>query len=125
MSYNATLNRRQFLALGAAALAAPQTRANTRVPVGVLLLAPEKELNADFNGTLKAVAQMGFEGVEFTHYIDWTVARAKEVRAALDEVHLECYSTHNEPQVFTNRLEHAIEINSILGSKTVSCVRGL
>jgi sugar phosphate isomerase/epimerase len=125
MLRNTTFNRRRFLALGAASLAALQAGAKARVPVGVLLFAAQKELIADFNGTLKAVAQMGFEGVEFTQYIDWTVARAKEIRAVLDDVHLQCYSTHNEPQVFTNRLEHAMEVNSILGSKTVSCVRGL
>src|SRR5581483_1696215 len=38
---------------------------------------------------------------------------------------LACYSTHNEPQVFVDRLDHAIEVNHILGSWTVSCVRGL
>ena len=31
----------------------------------------------------------------------------------------------NEPQVFVDRLDHAIEINHILGSASVSCVRGL
>jgi sugar phosphate isomerase/epimerase len=93
--------------------------------VGVLLYAVQKELNADFDGTLHGVAGMGYEGVEFTQYIDWTPARAKEIRARLDEFHLTCYSTHNEPQVFTERLDHAIEINHILGSESISCVRGL
>jgi sugar phosphate isomerase/epimerase len=89
------------------------------------MYAVQKELNADFDGTVRSVAAMGYEGVEFTQYIDWTPARAKEIRALLDQVHLTCYSTHNEPQVFTDRLDHAIEINHILGSETISCVRGL
>ncbi len=115
-------SRRGFLALAAASVYA-QTRRH--IPVGVLLYAVQKELNADFEGTLRSVAKMGYEGVEFTQYIDWTPVRAKEIRSQLDSLHLKCYSTHNEPEVFADRLEHAIEINHILGSESVSCVRGL
>lgn len=118
-------SRRGFVALGAASVAALRAESRKHIPVGVLLYAVQKELNADFEGTLRAVAKMGYEGVEFTQYIDWTPARAKDIRAQLDSLHLKCYSTHNEPEVFTDRLDHAIEINHILGSESISCVRGL
>ena len=120
-----TLHRRQFLASAAAPLLARRTTGRKSIPVGVLLFAVQKQLDSDFEGTLRAVAGMGYDGVEFTHYIDWTPARAKEVRKALDSLHLRCYSTHNEPKVFVDRLDHAIEVNHILGSESISCVRGL
>ena len=119
------LHRRQFLASAAASLVTSRAASKKSIPVGVLLFAVQKQLDSDFEGTIRAVAQMGYDGVEFTHYIDWTPARAKEIRKTLDSVHLRCYSTHNEPQVFVDRLDHAIEINHILGSESVSCVRGL
>ena len=125
MNLHSNFPRRSFLGAAAAVAATRALHAANRVPVGVLLYSVQKELNADFDGTLRAVAGMGYQGVEFTQYIDWSPARAKEVRARLDEFHLACYSTHNEPQVFTDRLDHAIEVNHILGSWTVSCVRGL
>lgn len=119
------LTRRRALGITAGLCAALRAQAANRVPVGVLLYAVQKELTADFNGTLRAVADMGYEGVEFTQYIDWTPARAKEIRGVLDDLHLTCFSTHNEPQVYTDRLDHAIEINRILGCRSLSCVRGL
>lgn len=119
-------SRRSFLALAAAYPASLRAQAAKHVPVGVLLYAVQKDLVKDFNGTLSAVAKMGYEGVEFTQYYDWTVARAKEVRTQLNDVNLRCFSTHNEPEVFSSeKLKHAIEVNHILGSQSVVCVRGL
>lgn len=120
-----SLGRRKFITVSSGSLLALGAHGKKRIPVGVLLFAVQKQLDADFAGTLHAVAKMGYEGVEFTHYIDWTPARAKEIRKQLDGLHLKCYSTHNEPQVFVDRLDHAIEINHFLGSASVSCVRGL
>src|ERR1700712_3665977 len=97
-----SFSRRGFLA--AVTAAALPAQAKKAVPVGVLLYAVQKELNADFDGTLRTVAGMGYQGIEFTQYIDWTPARAKEIRALLDQLHLTCFSTHNEPEVFTERL---------------------
>lgn len=124
-SNHVCFSRRTFLASAAASVASLPAASRKHVPVGVLLYAVQKELNGDFNGVLEAVAKMGYEGVEFTQYIDWTPARAKEIRSELDRLHLKCYSTHNEPEVFADRLDHAIEINHILGSGSISCVRGL
>src|SRR5947199_1533748 len=118
------ISRRGFLDVTALGLTAGLcTKLNAqparRVPVGVLLYAVQKELNSDFDGTLRAVAEMGYEGVEFTQYIDWTPARAKEIRRVLDDLHLTCLSTHNEPDVYADRLDHAIELNHILGCRSL------
>ncbi len=93
-----------------------------RIPIGILLYAVQADLDKDFNGTLAAIAKMGFEGVEFTHYFEWTPARAREVRGILDSLRLRCFSTHNEAEAFSaDGLKHAIEINQILGSQTICC----
>ena len=81
----------------------------------------------DFDGTLKAVAQMGYEGVELTQYESWTPARGREVRTLLDSLKLKVFATHTEPEYFVpgDKMKAAIELNHILGTQTVCCVRGL
>src|SRR5438552_2780902 len=120
------LSRRAFLATSAsAAILAAQNR--KRVPVGLLIYAVLADWKRDFNGTLAAVAQMGYEGAELTQYEKWTAARAKEVRALLDSIKLKVFATHTEPEFFVpgDKMKAAIELNHILGTKTVCCVRGL
>src|SRR5882724_4209597 len=123
-------SRRNFLALTLSAAIGfrldAQETGKKRIPMGILLYAVQAELDKDFDGTSAAIARMGFEGVEFTHYFEWTPARAKEVRAILDKLGLRCFSTHNEAEAYsTEGFKHAIEINQILGSRTICCVRGL
>jgi len=123
-------SRRNFLALTLSAAIGfqfpVQAQEKKRIPIGILLYVAQAELDKDFKGTLAAIAKMGFEGVEFTHYFEWTPARAREVRAILDGVGLKCFSTHNEAEAFSSDgLKHAVELNQILGSQTICCVRGL
>src|SRR5438552_8570483 len=120
------LSRRAFLATSAsAAILAAQNR--KRVPVGLLIYAVLADWKKDFNGTLTAVAQMGYEGVELTQYESWTPARAKEVRALLDGIKLKVFATHTEPEFIVpgDKMRGMIELNRILGTRTVCCVRGL
>jgi hypothetical protein len=60
-------------------------------------------------------------------YESWTPARAKEVRTLLDSIHLKVLATHTEPEFFVpgDKMKAAIELNHILGTHTVCCVRGL
>ena len=71
--------------------------------------------------TLRAVAKMGYEGVEFWGpYFDWTPAYAKEVKALLDELGIVCYSTHTRADYYSDEnFPHVIELNLILGSRYV------
>jgi len=112
-----------------AAASAATLRAQNRkhVPVGLLIYAVLADWKKDFNGTLTAVAQMGYEGVELTQYESWTPARAKEVRTLLDSIKLPVLATHTEPEFFVpgDKMKAAIELNQILGTRTVCCVRGL
>jgi sugar phosphate isomerase/epimerase len=121
------LSRRGFLATAAAGAAALRAQHGKHIPVGLLIYAVLADWKKDFNGTLTAVAQMGYEGVELTQYESWTPDRAKEVRALLDSIKLKVFATHTEPEFFVpgDKMKLAMELNQILGSQTVCCVRGL
>jgi sugar phosphate isomerase/epimerase len=122
-----SISRRTFLAgaTGPAAVLYAQNR--KRIPVGLLIYAVLADWKRDFDGTLKAVSQMGYEGLELTQYESWSPARGREVRALLDSLQLKVFSTHTEPEYFVpgDKMKAAIELNHILGTQTVCCVRGL
>jgi sugar phosphate isomerase/epimerase len=88
------------------------------VPIGLELYSVRDELKKDVPGTLKAVATMGYECVEFfASYYEWTPDYAKDVRKQLDDLKLKCYSTHNGMESFSSEgLGKAIELNKILGT---------
>ena len=96
--------------------------AKKKVPLGIELYAVRGELTKDLPGTLKAVAKIGYEVVEFySPYFGWTFPFAKEVRAQLDDLGLKCYSTHNGIASLTpgETMGRAIELNQILGSRQI------
>jgi sugar phosphate isomerase/epimerase len=105
----------------ALAAAAPLAAKMKNIPVGLELYSVRKELAADLFGTVKAVAQMGYQGVEFySPYFSWTVEYAKDVRKLLDDLGIKCFSTHNGPNAFSgDGLAKAVELNTILGSRFV------
>jgi sugar phosphate isomerase/epimerase len=117
------IKRRSFLQLAAAAVAAPPALAakKKKIPVGLEIYSVREEEKKDLLGTLGALAEMGYEGVEFwAPYLDWTVDQAKQVRKRLDELKLRCFSTHNRDGYFTpEKLAKAVELNGILGSKYI------
>jgi sugar phosphate isomerase/epimerase len=127
MHFQDLLSRRGFLAMAAASAGALQAQSRKRVPVGVLVYAVIDDWAKDLNGTTTSLAQMGFEGLELTRYADWTPAKAKEYRALLDSLKLKCFATHTEPPLFVpgEKMKAMIELNHILGTQTISCVRGL
>jgi sugar phosphate isomerase/epimerase len=114
-----TLSRRSFVA--AASAAALPLLAASKVPVGLELYSVREQLKADLMGTIRAVAKMGYQGVEFfSPYAEWTTAQAKEVRSLMDGLNLKCWSTHNSAKSLQpENLGHAIELNQILGSKMI------
>lgn len=122
MTLGSSLSRRSFLAwAGAASLACAVPAAAKRVPVGLELYSVRDELAKDLMGTVRAVAKMGYETVEFySPYYQWTPEYAKEVRKLMDELKIRCLSTHNSPQSFTPEgIQKAIDLNQILGSKHI------
>lgn len=114
-------SRRHFLAGALAAAASSAAQAKKKIPVGLELYSVRNELRKDLMGTVRAVAKMGYEGVEFfSPYYDWTPDYAREVRKLLDDLGLKCFSTHNGSKAFTpDGIDKAIELNQILGSKHI------
>ena len=114
------ISRRSLLAAAAAAplAAAPKGK---KIPVGLELYSVRNELKQDLAGTVRAVARMGYEGVEFfSPYVEWTTAQAKEIRSLLDDLGIRCYSTHNSFKSFLPEgIDKAIELNRIIGSKYI------
>jgi sugar phosphate isomerase/epimerase len=117
-----TLSRRQFLAAGAAfpfllrhGVSAP------RIPVGLELYSVRDALTKDLHGTVRAVARLGYEVVEFySPYYSWTADTARDVRKLLDDLGIRCLSTHNGAQALAaDGLPKAIELNQILGSRCI------
>jgi len=117
--------RRKFMAMGAMlpwALRLPGAQgvpgANS-IPVGLEMYSVRDALGKDPAGTVRAVAAMGYEGLEFyAPYFAWTEAQAKDIRKLLDELKIRCFSTHNDSDYFSrDKLQQAQELNLILGSK--------
>ena len=118
-------SRREFIgsAIATAAAAslpfAPGATAASKIPVGLEMYSVRETMAKDLNGTVRAVAAAGYQGLEFyAPYYDWTVAQAKDMRKLLDDLHIRCFSTHNDSGFFTpEKIGHASELNLILGSK--------
>jgi sugar phosphate isomerase/epimerase len=107
---------------GAAPLAAAVLGAKQKaVPVGLELYSVRTELMKDLPGTVTAVAKMGYKIVEFySPYAEWTPDAAKNVRKLLDDLGIECRSTHNSAGTLApEALKRAIELNQIIGSKSI------
>ena len=112
------IDRRKFLALSAAAISVPLLGAS-KIPVGLEMYSVRNEFKQDPTGTLRAVAAMGYQGVEFyAPYFTWSADEARATRALLDELKLRCFSTHNGEKSFAaDNIAKAIELNQILGSR--------
>ena len=116
-----TLSRRSFLAFSAMLPWALSDRATKSIPVGLELYSVRNELKKDPEGTVRAVAQMGYQGVEFyAPYFEWTETQTKEMRKLLDDLGIRCFSTHNDSSFLSpEKIGRARDMNLILGSKYV------
>lgn len=122
MSILNRFSRRSFLAATAAAPFAASLQslraAAKNIPVGLELYSVRDDLTKDEAATLRDVAKLGYQCVEFySPYYNWTVDHAKEVRKQLDDLGLRCYSTHNDQKAFSpDGIAKAIQLNNIIGA---------
>jgi len=125
------LSRRDFLATTAASVAAAgvmgagcmdemmSKMGKKKLPVGVQLYSVRSLCEKDLPGTVAKVAEMGFDGVEFAGYYDYS---AKDLRKILDDNGLKCCGTHTQMTTLEPaNLEATIEFNQILGNKYLIC----
>ena len=96
-------------------------RASTAIPVGLEMYSVRDALKQDPEGTVRAVAQAGYQGLEFyAPYLDWSEAQTRQMRKLLDDLGIRCFSTHNSSTYFSaDTLPKARDRNLILGSKYV------
>src|SRR5467141_942598 len=115
------LSRRSFLAFSATVPWALSARAAKSIPAGLELYSVRNELKKDPEGTVRAVAQMGYQGVEFyAPYFEWSESQAKQMRKLLDDLGIRCFSTHNDSSYLSaEKIGRARDMNLILGSKYV------
>src|SRR5208337_2424750 len=116
-----SFSRRSFLGLMAAAPLAAAMPGSKEIPVGLELYSVRNDLQKDLMGTVRAVAKMGYQCVEFfSPYYAWTADYAKEVRKMMDDAGIRCLSTHNGGESFSPEgIGHAIELKHIIGSQFI------
>lgn len=88
-----------------------------RVPIGLELYSVRHDMEKDVYGALKAVAKMGYEGVEFAGPPKHS---ARVLRAILDEVGLVCCGWHTPFNlVQDDKLADTIAFNKIVGNRRI------
>jgi sugar phosphate isomerase/epimerase len=113
------LSRRAWL--GAAAATLPAFAAKKKPALGLELYSVRQDMQKDLFATVRAVAKLGYTGVEFYGpYYGWTEEYTKDVRKLIDELGVKCLSTHNGPASFQpDNYQKSIDRNGILGAKFI------
>jgi sugar phosphate isomerase/epimerase len=94
----------------------------SRVPIAVQLYSVRQVAQRDLAGTLGAIAEMGYDGVEFAGYYDHD---PKDIRKMLDDTGLKCAGTHTGLAQFRNNFERTVEIHQILDTQYMIVPGGL
>lgn len=87
-------------------------------PVAAQLYTLRNETAKDFKGTLKQVADLGFDGVEFAGFGGHT---AEEVKTMLEEFGLKAASSHVPLNDLKERLDEVIKEQMTIGSSYIVC----
>jgi sugar phosphate isomerase/epimerase len=86
-----------------------------RIPIALQLYSVREACAEDLPGTLKAVADMGYDGVDFAGYYDYS---AKELRTMLDDLGLKVAGTHIRiDTLLGQQLEATVAFEQELGNK--------
>ena len=91
---------------------------NKRTPVALQLYTVRDLLRDDFVGTVKKVAELGYNAVEFAGY---SGLKAGEVKKLLDDLGLQCAGTHEGFERLENDLDQVIDFNLVIGNKLIVC----
>jgi sugar phosphate isomerase/epimerase len=87
----------------------------SKIPVALQLYSVREDCARDLPGTLKAVANMGYDGVEFAGYHGRS---AEELRKLVDDLGLQVAGTHiGIDTLLGDELEKTVEFNRALGNR--------
>jgi len=112
-------NRRDFMKTSAGLVAAAgvgsSLLAGKTIPVVLQLYSVRKECEKDFVKTVTAVAKMGYQGVEFAGYYNYSAAQLRNI---LDDNGLKCCGTHTQlDTLLGDEFAKTVEFNQTLGNK--------
>lgn len=89
------------------------------IPIALQLYSIREDCKNDLPGTLEAVARMGYDGVEFAGYYDYS---AEDLRKMLDDNGLKCCGGHlGIDTLLGDELMKTAEFNKILGNPFLIC----
>ena len=119
----ASLSRRDFVRLSAAAAAAAAAAphlaaAELKAPVGLQLYSVRNLLPRDFDGTLAKLGAVGYKNVEAAGYYNKTAA---EWRRSMDAAGLRCTSTHHPLPLLKQHEDEYIEFAHTAGIEYIVC----
>ncbi len=88
-----------------------------KIPVGLQLYTVREDMGNDVPGTLKAVADAGYDGVEFAGYFDYS---AEDLKVILDDLGLACCGSHTRLEgILPEGLSETIDFAHALGNKYI------
>jgi len=126
--WDSRISRRGVLKLGAAGAALWATGLRSlaavaepakkkKIPIAVQLYSVRNDCGKDFEGTIKEIGKMGYEGVEFAGYYGWD-KKAKDLRKLLDDNGLKCCGTHTGLNTIKgDALKATAELHKTLGNQ--------
>ncbi len=87
----------------------------SRIPIALQLFSVRNDCEMDLPGTLQAISDMGYEGVDFAGYYEYSAA---DIRLMLDEFGLEVAGCHTGMSTLIgDALQETIAFNHILGNR--------
>ncbi|OPJ63249.1 sugar phosphate isomerase/epimerase family protein [Clostridium oryzae] len=88
------------------------------LPIGLQLFSIKDETAKDFAGTLKKVAEIGYEGVEFAGYGG---LKSHELKAVMQDLNLKACGSHVGLNELVNDLAAVIDYNLEIGNPYIIC----
>jgi sugar phosphate isomerase/epimerase len=92
--------------------------ARRRLPVALQLYTLREQMKDDFRGVVRAVAGMGYDGVQFAGYGGLS---APEMRTLLDDNGVRPAGTHTGLDTLEGDLEAELDYNQAIGNRWVIC----
>lgn len=83
-------------------------------PISIQLYSVRDSMKEDFEGTLKAVSELGYTQVEFAGFFEHTAEQVKEM---LDKYGLEVSGTHSSLDDLENDYENTVAFHKTIGNK--------